>query len=1400
MKLTKSDFVNNLNSLIPDNSTQQISPLDVRTVVANAADSTVNFLVDETLDAYNFGTPETTSTRAGIQALGKHTLPGYVTSGNSAFGYQALYGNYQGKDNTALGAFTLGCNLYGDYNVGVGYTALAGNVRGSGNIGIGSHTLQSNKDGDFNIAIGHGAGYYIGNNPGSLGLNSYKLYIASVPLTSDEMCDIEAGVGPNPLVYGDLKNLKFGIATKTLHDYGTLQVSGDVSPTQDEKFNLGNSHYRWSSVNDLIHFSGNKIGIGTSAPSGSEGLVTVAGSIVPSEYGVYTLGNSNLAWDGYFNDITVSGLAHIVDLDYVTKEEWIYEAVTLHLGASGGATSGGGVFTGNPYGPIRGYLDDAGVEGAGFIVHTSGSDYQRDYKFIYKAPDQSLTCLETDDAFSRGRWHSNISLEVENGRHVKTDRVMADDSLSLVSRSGCYGLFITADHVDSGNRVYISPESYVDAYTYKSDVNLYGNPSGTNFDVSTMALESGVIVSHRLLSRARLSTPRGFGLNYHDDKDDERDRFAIGEHQTSSSLIRIEPLTIMHNSASGTVGITDFGYLKTESPSLPRTVFHVQTSQECEARFTSIRNNPRIQLTRGIERATGVELSYTHSDIFDISLLRPSGLEGIASGVMSVSTTGIVIGNTQYNYTSRLSTPSTPLVVHHTSANSGTISMKEQAASPTNLAGFGSIFVKPYIQSNQEQSLYFKDDQNNEFNLIQNSNDTYSNLVYIDQNRNTFAGSGSPITRPTSTFGNTAYGYLALSGVGSFGNWNTAVGAGAAQRNTTGRFNTAVGYESLSANTIGRHNTVAGFFAGGGSSSRTHSSNVIIGSYAAYDSPNNIQNSIIIGYNAVNSTSIPDSTLLIGTGNRPLVSGSLSSRSLTIDDGSFSVLGDDGAQDQEIKLNNVNGVSYIDIIDHDSSEYVQLGGLDLRFEKSDGAKSPLMHFRHNADPMSYNPSYHANETDRPYTELRGDLRLLGDIKFADGTYLNSSSSIGAAGGHGISMNQRDGVTHIDLDFTDLANTLSVDSSIDEDDTYVVVSVPSGASETQTITKLSIAGLTDLVESGFASVSSNCNMLFTDDDSTINVLKNNSSVFVGCGAGVSATGWRNSIMIGTEAGKNATTPNADIHGAGYTNTASIFIGHRAGQNSDNIDNGIYIGTNAGLNAVGASDSLFIGKSAGLDSNFSDSVGIGPNALRGSLSITETGTGNIEVISPGHQGERLFSVNSASDLSDRINIGNVFAGDMWQKRMSIGQAVLSPSGSSVLEVNHSSWETPSGHSGLGYIQTWNSNTSNDKSTHAAVSVHKCSGFMEIEPYGGDILRPLFIEGFVKSQISAAPTAITASSGLIDIYKTMSPGSTLTDTGSDVYIVNRDQNSIIPANVYVVAARVGCEYRAIFVGCSS
>ena len=95
---------------------------------------------------------------------------------------------------------------------------------------------------------------------------------------------------------------------------------------------------------------------------------------------------------------------------------------------------------------------------------------------------------------------------------------------------------------------------------------------------------------------------------------------------------------------------------------------------------------------------------------------------------------------------------------------------------------------------------------------------------------------------------------------------------------------------------------------------------------------------------------------------------------------------------------------------------------------------------------------------------------------------------------------------------------------------------------------------------------------------------------GGGRAASATGWKNAVMIGAEAGRDATTNNAQLLGPGTIDTPVIFIGSRAGRDSDNISNSIFIGTDAGYLARSAEGTIFIGESAGTDSNMDDSIGM------------------------------------------------------------------------------------------------------------------------------------------------------------------------------------------------------------------
>jgi len=535
MILSKQDYLASIQALLPDNSTQEISPLDLRTSLIDLVDSVPNFFAGNELDSTNFSTPEIRTTRGGQAALSSMFLAGRSSVDNSAFGFATLRSNYDGSGNTAVGSYALSCNLYGDYNTAVGYHAHAGNLLGSGNTSIGAFALNNSKRGDFNVSVGYGAGWYIGPD------ESFILSIGVAPIQSGDLCD-EFGdpiySGAAPLLYGNLLNSqhKLGIGTNVLHNFGMLQVSGDISPSLSGQFDLGVGNFSWNSVNEVIMFSGDVVGIGgppSGAPQGiPDGRLTVYGDLVPNITDRYALGHPDLRWDGYFNDVVITGMATINDAVYNNISECLYECKTLHLATSGFCDPTDEGFHNSA---VCGFLNDEGLDGAGFEVHSSGEApyYRRDYRFIYRFPNPDFRCLEHDNAYSRSTWQSNISMEITSGNALIAPQWLGNIGLqrmSMVHQSGCKGIIMDADGASGIRTIFGSQDDANIGHSGLMDYNFIsrsgtdfigGAPSGYNFGVTIATPDSGVKVSQRFLSRIRDQNLRGFSIVYHDERDSD---------------------------------------------------------------------------------------------------------------------------------------------------------------------------------------------------------------------------------------------------------------------------------------------------------------------------------------------------------------------------------------------------------------------------------------------------------------------------------------------------------------------------------------------------------------------------------------------------------------------------------------------------------------------------------------------------------------------------------------------------------------------------------------------------------------------------------------------------------------------------------------------------------------
>lgn len=866
----------------------------------------------------------------------------------------------------------------------------------------------------------------------------------------------------------------------------------------------------------------------------------------------------------------------------------------------------------------------------------------------------------------------------------------------------------------------------------------------------------------------------------------KKDRLSI--HIENGQADTFEAITLARNGGTpsdpGLVGITNKTHSVNEPPILPETIFNIQATGDSVIRSTSLSVNKRSKVELLINNnCPGSGLVISHQKLFELPsyefgkcvdnfgeisfFVHQSGTTAIGD-IRSYTVNGFV------NDLSVVDGRSVLLVSKSGDAsNSGTIAIREQVSKPLVSPDFGKLYVKPYIFAPQTQSIFFMDDAGNEFNIAPSIYDSLGGNVYGDTNGNTYAGWYTPRNRTVSgsTLRNTYFGHSidCLSNMID----NILIGHKTGSGVNNARRNTVIGTHSFTQIANSSGNIIVGY------------NNLTLSNESASTSSDEVSNCIIIGNDLYIDNFPPDFTLAIGTHGTPLVTGLLKGSSRK-----FSIL----STDTEVTRFTINRNLYdfnAGLVLENSRYIATFGSQDL-FSTNQARSMLSMRFQnslgHSQTLVDYDPSGLLNVTTptwtnptfkRPTVSVSGDLRVLGAIRFPNGAVIDN------------------GEFDTTLNFINLPNALDTPNIITTTNSYLAMSVPSGTSNY--VGKITLQAISDYVGSGFAAVSNNCNHIWSNAENSIDKVNNSSTVFIGCEVGTGATGWKHGIFIGTNAGRNSTTPNVGLG----TDTACIYIGLLAGYDAQNTNDIICLGNSAGKNADGSNKSIFIGLGAGQNSTNPDCIGIGAHALEGALLQGEGGSRNIEIIAGFDDNQRLMYTQGA--LSDRLNIQNTIAANTNTRNVSVGNANLNPQ--AVLEVIRDTTDTwlHDGHTNDN-IQRWINNAS------GVARVDVSGSFIRRGIGAADINHPSEIgstcdswfgthEGFMTEYIYAPTGYNFPTSGWMRT-RTYQNGF-----GTDrlLLVINRDPKLNIHGpganggTAFVITQMVNGEHRPIYVSCS-
>jgi len=995
MKQTKANLIANITQDISDNATQEITPKDVRQNLLDIVDSVGNLLFTEEIVSTNFSTPATRTTIAGEEVLSKLGQESYVSVDNSAFGYAALKQNFAGERNTALGAYALSCNVYGTDNVGVGYSSLAGNSNGVANVGIGEYTLYYNKLGNMNVAIGHGAGYYADRE------DSNKLYIAVHPVTEQYVCDNPEGVGLAPLVYGDFELGKFGINVNDFHPYGTVQVSGAISPSLDESFDLGHENYSFNTAHArAISFS---TGISnTYDPITNSvlisGVQTHSGDIKPSTSNVYSLGSPSNNWrNTHTYNLTVNGTATINELNTVTS--CLYECKTLYLATSG-------VCDGE-VAPC-GYLNEAELIGAGLVIPSSGDSGLNNFKWtITSSGINTQSIVPTpgtpeDDAY----WTSNNNVLLSGVHsHIKAAKYLSQDDGSAAfgglidnAGNGFGGMNVVEDA--TYQRLVFTTNDGFDGSSFKSLDSAGDGEFGSFYSTYTFSINSTAEDTNLQSINARRFTvntpdndvPVSINLNHgvahkrgvelYSTSSGTLPGFFITTYDGNANNYSINTVSVMQDDVTGGVlGVSNFP--NQELQKYAETIINARSTSDASIRVTA-ENAGNVSAALELcgelnclqdageiayNKTSGVMVMSTYSDsgrVDHVTLKHTSG--GSSLGI--------------YNDAPAMNSM---VNIGNASRNTGlAFSNFPSGYMPSTTAGFTTLIARDVDSFTQSSELIYVDTSGNAFPL---SLVTDNSSALFGDGTNLFGGSGCPADRsnvvPSS--GNTGYGAEALSSITSAAPvsiLNTAVGYRAGYGLTHSTGNIVVGSDSILPSVSGIHRNVVV----GNNVVASGSDNLILGN----DAEAITNGSILIGRN-LNATTLPDSTFLVGADDNILLSGVLNQPSNLLlsmpDNGSFRLYGANNLESTTIASHAVNVVG-------SGTRYGETP-FTINFTGEDGALSnDLVTLDHSAYyTMNNAETYATTNPRRPFMHIDGDLQVRGALRLADGTSLESAGAV-----------------------------------------------------------------------------------------------------------------------------------------------------------------------------------------------------------------------------------------------------------------------------------------------------------------------------------------------------------------------------------------------------------------------